>query len=137
VRAAVLHETLLKQWQNLIDNIATGDTSIFNKPVFPSGEVRGVGLHEAPRGFLSHWVVINKGKIKNYQAVVPSTWNSGPRNANDEPGPYESALVGTPIADPHKPLEVLRTVHSFDPCLACAIHLVDKEHTELVTVRAL
>ncbi len=137
VRAAVLHETLLNQWQNLIDNIATGDTKIFNKPEFPSGEVRGVGLHEAPRGLLSHWVVINKGKIKNYQAVVPSTWNSGPRNANDEPGPYEAALVGTPVANPQKPLEVLRTVHSFDPCLACAIHLVDKENKDIITVRAL
>jgi hydrogenase large subunit len=136
VRAAVLHETLQKQWQNLVDNIAAGDTKIFNKPEFPSGEVRGVGLHEAPRGLLSHWIVINKGKIKNYQAVVPSTWNSGPRNANDEPGPYEASLVGTPIADPEKPLEVLRTVHSFDPCLACAIHMVDKENREIITVRA-
>lgn len=137
VRAAVLHETLQKQWQNLIDNIAKGDSQIFNKPEFPSGEVRGVGLHEAPRGLLSHWVVINGGTIKNYQAVVPSTWNSGPRNAHDEPGPYEASLVGTPIADPEKPLEVLRTVHSFDPCLACAIHLVDKQNREIVKVRAL
>ena len=137
VRAAILHETLQKQWQNLIDNIAGGDTKTFNKPEFPTGEVRGVGLHEAPRGLLSHWVVIDKGKIKNYQAVVPSTWNSGPRNANDEPGPYEASLVGTPVADPQKPLEVLRTVHSFDPCLACAIHLVDKENKEIVKVRAL
>lgn len=136
IRAAVLHETLVKQWQNLIDNIATGDTKIFNKPEFPSGEVKGVGLHEAPRGLLSHWVIINKGKIKNYQAVVPSTWNSGPRNANDVPGPYEAALVGTPVADPEKPLEVLRTVHSFDPCLACAIHLVDTENRDIVTVKA-
>lgn len=136
VRAAVLHETLRQQWQNLIDNIAKGDSQIFNKPEFPSGEVRGVGLHEAPRGLLSHWVVIDGGKIKNYQAVVPSTWNSGPRNARDEPGPYEASLVGTPISDPEKPLEVLRTVHSFDPCLACAIHLVDKKNKEIVKVTA-
>ncbi|OGU14273.1 MAG: hydrogenase 2 large subunit [Geobacteraceae bacterium GWC2_53_11] len=134
IRTAVLHETLVKQWQNLIDNIATGDTAIFNKPSFPSGEVTGVGLHEAPRGLLSHWVAINKGIIKNYQAVVPSTWNSGPRNANDQPGPYEAALVGTPVADPERPLEVLRTVHSFDPCLACAIHLVDTQNRDIIKV---
>ncbi len=64
---------------------------------------------------LSHWIVIKGGKIANYQAVVPSTWNSGPRNFNDEPGPYEQSLVGTPVADPAKPLEVVRTIHSFDP----------------------
>jgi hydrogenase large subunit len=137
VRAAITYETLQKQWQALIDNIGTGDTKTFNRPEFPKGEVRGVGFHEAPRGVLSHWIVIREGKIKNYQAVVPSTWNSGPRNAEDAPGPYEASLVGTPIADPHKPLEVLRTVHSFDPCLACAIHVVDRENGEAVTVRAL
>jgi hydrogenase large subunit len=137
IRTAVLHETLVKQWQNLIDNIATGDTKIFNKPEFSGGEVKGVGLHEAPRGLLSHWVIISKGKIKNYQAVVPSTWNSGPRNANDQPGPYEAALFGTPVADPEKPLEVLRTVHSFDPCLACAIHLVDTKNNDIIRVKAL
>jgi len=136
VRAVVLYETLQKQWQALIDNIGKGDTKTFNKPEFPQGEIRGVGLHEAPRGVLSHWIVINGGKIKNYQAVVPSTWNSGPRNAQDAPGPYEASLVGTPVADPEKPLEVLRTVHSFDPCLACAIHMVDTENKEIVKVKA-
>ena len=136
VRAAVLNETLLKQWQALMDNIGKGDVGTFNQPVFPKQEIRGVGIHEAPRGVLSHWIVIEEGKIKNYQAVVPSTWNSGPRNAQDSPGPYEASLVGTPVADAEKPLEVLRTVHSFDPCLACAIHLLDKEHNEVVRVRA-
>ena len=137
VRAAVLHETLKKQWQALMDNIGKGDTWTFNKPEFPNGEVKGVGMHEAPRGVLSHWIVIKGGKIKNYQAVVPSTWNSGPRNGHDAPGPYEASLVGTPVADAEKPLEVLRTVHSFDPCLACAIHMVDRENKEIVQVRAL
>jgi hydrogenase large subunit len=137
VRAAVLYETLQKQWQALMDNIGKGDTRTFNKPEFPNGELKGVGLHEAPRGVLSHWIVIKGGKIKNYQAVVPSTWNSGPRNAQDAPGPYEASLVGTPVADAGKPLEVLRTVHSFDPCLACAIHMVDRENREIVKVRAL
>jgi hydrogenase large subunit len=136
VRTAVMHETLRQQWQNLMDNIGKEDTMTFNRPEFPSGEIRGVGFHEAPRGVLSHWVVIKGEKIRNYQAVVPSTWNSGPRNAQDQPGPYEASLVGTPLADPEKPLEVLRTVHSFDPCLACAIHLVDTENREIVKVRA-
>jgi len=137
VRAAVLYETLQKQWQALMDNIGKGDNGTFNKPEFPNGEIKGVGLHEAPRGVLSHWIVIKGGKIKNYQAVVPSTWNSGPRNAQDVPGPYEASLVGTPVADAERPLEVLRTVHSFDPCLACAIHMVDTENKEIVKVRAL
>jgi hydrogenase large subunit len=89
-------------------------------PQDPKGEIKGVGFHQAPRGTLSHWVVIEDAKIKNYQAVVPSTWNAGPRDANDEIGPYESSLMDNPVADPEKPLEVLRTVHSFDPCIACA-----------------
>ncbi len=137
IRCAVLHETITVQWQALIDNIGKGDTDTFNAPVFPSGEQRGVGFHEAPRGLLSHWIVIENGKIKNYQAVVPSTWNAGPRNNDDEPGPYEASLVGNPIADAELPLEVLRTVHSFDPCLACAIHLVDNKRTPLSKVKVL
>lgn len=135
VRCAVLQESLVQQWQYLMDNIGKGDYDTFNEPVFPKGEIKGVGFHEAPRGVLSHWVVIENGKIKNYQCVVPSTWNAGPRNGNDEMGPYEASLLGNPVADPEKPLEVLRTVHSFDPCLACAIHLLDPESQEIVKVR--
>ena len=137
VRCAVLYDSLLGQWQALMDNIGKGDYATFNQPVFPKGEQRGVGFHEAPRGVLSHWVVIQDGKIKNYQCVVPSIWNAGPRNSADAPGPYEASLVGNPVADPEKPLEVLRTVHSFDPCLACAIHLLDPESREIVTVRTM
>ncbi|VAX13487.1 Ni/Fe-hydrogenase 2 large subunit HybC [hydrothermal vent metagenome] len=137
VRCAVMLDTLHDQWQRLVDNVGTGDVDTFNAPVFPKGEIRGVGFHQAPRGALSHWVVIEDAKIKNYQAVVPSTWNAGPRDAKDEPGPYEVALLNTPIADPDKPLEVLRTVHSFDPCIACAIHMVDTEQQEIIKVKAL
>jgi hydrogenase large subunit len=136
VRCAVLYDSLKVQWQALIDNIASGDMTTFNKPVFPPGEQRGFGYHEAPRGALSHWIVIQDGRIKNYQAVVPSTWNAGPRNSEGALGPYEAALLGNPVADPEKPLEVLRTVHSFDPCLACAIHMVDTENNEIVRVKA-
>jgi hydrogenase large subunit len=134
VRAAVISELALQQWQRLAENIGKGDVAIFNPPTFPKGEVQGFGFHEAPRGTLSHWVVIDNGKIKNYQAVVPSTWNAGPRDEKGQKGPYEASLVGNPIADPEKPLEVLRTIHSFDPCLACAIHTLDVEGTELSKV---
>ena len=137
IRSAVLNDTLNNQWTALVNNIAKGDTTIFNEPVFPKGVQEGFGIHEAPRGILSHWIVIENGRIKNYQAVVPSTWNAGPRNDKDELGPYEASLLDNPIADPEKPLEVLRTLHSFDPCMACAIHLVDKEQNEVVRVRVL
>jgi hydrogenase large subunit len=137
VRCAVIYETLKNQWQLLMDNIASGDYDTFNRPEFPKGEVRGFGFHEAPRGVLSHWAVIRDGKIENYQAVVPSTWNAGPRDEQDAPGPYEASLMDNPVADPEKPLEVIRTVHSFDPCLACAIHMVDGEQQEIVRVKAL
>ena len=137
IRCAVLNDTLKDQWTALVTNIANGDVSTFNPPTFPKGEQTGFGYHEAPRGILSHWIVIENGRIKNYQAVVPSTWNAGPRNGEDELGPYEAALIGNPVKDPEKPLEILRTVHSFDPCLACAIHLVDKNNNEIVRVRAL
>ena len=120
-----------------MNNIGKGDTDIFNKPEFPKGEIRGVGFHEAPRGTLSHWIVINDGKIANYQAVVPTTWNASPRDEKDEPGPYEASLVGNPVADLEKPLEVLRTVHSFDPCMACAVHTLDPEGREISRVQVL
>jgi hydrogenase large subunit len=136
IRTAVLYDTLKQNYEMLLGNIASGDTAIYNKPVFPRGEQQGFGFHEAPRGTLSHWIVIKDGKIKNYQAVVPSTWNAGPRNQNDELGPYEASLLGNPIADAKRPLEVIRTVHSFDPCLACAIHLHDNRSDETVKVTA-
>jgi len=137
VRCAVLLESLENQWQLLMDNIAKGDFETFNPPEFPKGEQRGFGYHEAPRGVLSHWVVIKNGKIDNYQAVVPSTWNAGPRDHNDAMGPYEASLMDNPVADPELPLEVLRTVHSFDPCIACAIHMVDEKKRPIVQVKAL
>jgi hydrogenase large subunit len=137
VRTAVLAELGLKHWQLLVDNIGRGDTSSFVPPVFPKGEQRGFGFHEAPRGTLSHWVVIRDGKIANYQAVVPSTWNAGPRDDKGQPGPYEASLLGNPIADPVRPLEALRTIHSFDPCLACAVHTLDPEGRELARVKVL
>ncbi len=135
IRCAMLGELSLKHWGLLAENLGKGDVSTFNPPTFPKGEIRGVGFHEAPRGVLSHWCVIQDGAIKNYQAVVPSTWNAGPRDDKDQPGPYEASLVGNPIADPKLPLEALRTVHSFDPCLACAIHTHDADGAEVSQVK--
>jgi hydrogenase large subunit len=136
ISCAVQVDMLADQWQALVGNIAKGDVATFNKPEFPKGEQMGVGFHEAPRGVLSHWVVIADGKIKNYQCVVPSTWNACPRNEKDEPGPYEASLLGNPVADAELPLEVLRTVHSFDPCIACAIHATDVENGSTISIKA-
>ena len=123
----------------LINNIAKGDYRIHAnemwEPAEWPAEARGYGMHEAPRGALGHWIKIKDKKIFNYQAVVPSTWNASPRDAKGQRGPYEAALVGTPIADPNKPLEILRTIHSFDPCLACAVHVLDANGNEMVKVK--
>ena len=137
IRCRVIAHQALSHWEALLANIASGDTEIFTPFEFPRGEIQGFGFHEAPRGTLSHWCVIEDGKIKNYQCVVPSTWNAGPRDGADRMGPYEASLVGNPIADEERPLEVLRTIHSFDPCLACAIHTHDPEGNEKSKVRVL
>jgi hydrogenase large subunit len=84
-------------------------------------------MTEAPRGALAHWIVIKDKLIDNYQLVVPSTWNASPRDGNGNRSAYEESLIGTPIADPEQPLEILRTIHSFDPCLACAVHVYDEK----------
>jgi hydrogenase large subunit len=137
IRCAMLGELAQKHLQLLIDNIGKGDLSVHNPPEFPSGEQEGVGTHEAPRGTLSHWIVIKDGKIKNYQAVVPSTWNASPRDASGAHGPYEASLLHTPLARPEEPLEVLRTIHSFDPCMACACHTFDPSGQEIAKVKVL
>jgi hydrogenase large subunit len=137
IRAAILSELAQKHWQLLVDNIGKGDVATFNTPQFPKGTVTGVGTHEAPRGTLSHWVVVDDGKIANYQAVVPTTWNASPRDASGVAGPYEASLLHTPIADSEKPLEVLRTVHSYDPCMACACHTFDPEGKNIAKVKVL
>ncbi len=137
VRAHLMAELAESHWDRLVDNIGKGDLESFVEPVFPKGRQQGFGFHEAPRGVLSHWVVVEDGRIANYQAVVPSTWNAGPRDEKGQMGPYEASLVGNPVADPERPLELLRTVHSFDPCLACAIHTHDPEAGTTTKVMAL
>jgi [NiFe] hydrogenase large subunit/hydrogenase large subunit len=123
----------------LAANIKKGDLRIHNgekwEPSTWPQEAKGYGFHEAPRGALCHWIVIRDEKVANYQAVVPGTWNSSPRDGRGQRGPYEASLIGTPVADPNRPLEILRTVHSFDPCMACAVHLVDSQGNELIKVR--
>ena len=118
-------------YQQLLSNIKNGDTRMFNNekwdPETWPKEAKGVGLTEAPRGGLAHWIVIKDKKIDNYQLVVPSTWNASPRDAKGQRSAYEAALIGTPVKDPDQPLEILRTIHSFDPCLACAVHLYDEK----------
>jgi hydrogenase large subunit len=131
---------MMQVWyENLIANIKAGDVRTFNEKQWdPSSwpkEAKGVGTLEAPRGALGHWIVIRDGKIANYQAVVPSTWNAGPRDAHGQDGAYEAALKGHVLHDVKQPIEILRTIHSFDPCLACAVHVVGETGEELIRVK--
>jgi [NiFe] hydrogenase large subunit/hydrogenase large subunit len=115
-------------------DLRTHDNTKWDPASWPA-EASGAGFHEAPRGALGHWVQIRNGSIANYQCIVPSTWNAGPRDSTGQRGPYEEALLGTPVADPAKPVEILRTIHSFDPCLACGVHVHDARKRELAQVR--
>jgi hydrogenase large subunit len=132
---------MMQTWQNnLVANIKAGDTKTHNETLWdPStwpAQAKGVGFMEAPRGGLAHWIVIENGIIKNYQAVVPSTWNAGPRDQNGQPGAYEAALQDNhTLHDTQQPIEILRTIHSFDPCIACAVHVTDPEGEELIKVK--
>lgn len=130
----------LPAWQaDLVANLDSGDLAVADTskwdPASWPAEAQGVGLEEAPRGALGHWVVIKDQKIANYQLVVPSTWNGSPRDAQGRRGAWEEALIGTPVADPERPVEILRTVHSFDPCLACAVHVHDPSARPGIVVR--
>ncbi|MDR9435798.1 MAG: nickel-dependent hydrogenase large subunit [Thiohalophilus sp.] len=135
----IFADGMMGWYDQLVNNIRNGDVKTHNEKLWdPSTwpkEARGVGYTEAPRGALAHWIVIKDGKIDNYQAVVPSTWNAGPRDAQGQEGPYEAALKGHKLHDPNQPIEILRTIHSFDPCIACAVHVTDTEGDELVKVK--
>jgi len=156
VGAAALHSTLgriaaraietqvivdeMEDWVDaLAANMGAGDLRICDNdrwdPSTWPDECTGAGFHEAPRGALGHWVHIRDGRIANYQCVVPSTWNAGPRDAGQSRGPYEQAIIGTPVANPEQPLEILRTIHSFDPCMACGVHVVDTRGRRLAEVK--
>jgi hydrogenase large subunit len=135
----IIADAMQGWYDQLIANIKAGDVKTFNETSWePSSwpaTAKGVGLTEAPRGALAHWIVIKDGRIDNYQAVVPSTWNAGPRDAQGQDGPYEAALKGHHLYDPMQPIEILRTIHSFDPCIACAVHVTDPDGEELVKVK--
>ena len=136
----VLIARQLREWYNaLISNIKNGDLATFNpakwKPETWPAEARGFGYMEAPRGALGHWIRIKDERIENYQLVVPSTWNCSPRDVEGGKGPYEMSLTDNhPLVDPERPIEILRTIHSFDPCMACGVHVFDPEGRELVAV---
>ncbi len=130
----------MRQYTNeLIANIKAGDTACANvdkwEPKTWAKQARGHGIVEAPRGALGHWIVIEDTRIANYQCIVPTTWNASPRGQNGEIGAYEASLLDTPMAVAEQPLEILRTIHSFDPCLACATHVMSPDGRELTSVK--
>jgi len=135
----IIADAMSSWYDNLMGNIRGGDITTFNDALWEPGSwpsrAQGVGYTEAPRGALAHWIVIADGEIENYQAVVPSTWNAGPRDAEGQDGPYEAALTGHELSDTSQPLEILRTIHSFDPCIACAVHLLDEEREEQLQLK--
>jgi [NiFe] hydrogenase large subunit len=123
------------QWSNeILENVKAGKKETFTEYELPE-EAQGVGLWEAPRGALGHWVQIEGKRIANYQVITPTCWNISPRDAKGILGPIEQALIGTPVADPKRPLEILRVAHSFDPCLACTVHVIDPESNAVYKVR--
>ena len=119
---------------DLIENIKKGNTAVYNDYAIPD-KARGIGLWEAPRGALAHWIDVEGKRIKNYQCVVPTTWNIGPRDGKGVRGPVEEALIGVNVASAEKPLEVMRVVHSFDPCLACTVHVIHPESNRIMDFR--
>ncbi len=135
LESVLVAEWALEFYDQLIANIKNGDTRMAEQSKFdPSTWEKksiGVGYGEAPRGALAHWINIEDQKIANYQLVVPTTWNASPRDAKGQRSAYEAALLDTPVADPNQPVELLRTIHSFDPCMACSVHLYDEEGKHL------
>lgn len=133
IESEMMADVMMDWIDELAMNVAHGDLSTWTEFNFDSvaKDTKGIGLLEAPRGALGHWIKIKDGKVSNYQAVVPSTWNAAPRDYKGRMGAYESALIGTKVANPDQPLEILRTIHSFDPCIACAVHIVDTNGKEL------
>ena len=134
-------DEITRRVDELIASMASGDLQIHENsawdPANWPSDAQGWGHTEAPRGALGHFIRIENQKIANYQAVVPSTWNLSGRCEKGKLSPVEEALVGTPIADPKRPLEVLRTVHSFDPCIACGVHVIDPESNQVYDIKVL
>ena len=131
LQTKLISDNAITIFDSLVENIKTDDSTYTKFEIDSSKEYMGRFIGEVPRGTLSHWVRIKNGLIENYQAVVPTTWNAGPMDAKGTVGPYEASLVGLKLEDPTKPLEVLRVIHSFDPCMACSVHVIDMKGVEL------
>ncbi len=140
IETVLLARRLQVWYDKLVERIKNGDVRTFDNskwdPAKWPDKAQGYGYLDAPRGALGHWVQIENQKISRYQCVVPSTWNCSPRDAQGVPGPYEAALMDHhPLVDPERPLEILRTIHSFDPCMACGVHVLDATGREVTSVR--
>ena len=139
IEALYCSDLQVKQFDKLIATIKGGDSSTANienwDPATWPKEAKGVGFTEAPRGSLGHWIKIKDTKIENYQCVVPTTWNGSPRDGKGQIGAFEASLMNTPVAKADEPLEILRTIHSFDPCLACSTHVMSPDGQELTSVK--
>ncbi|MDD5385643.1 MAG: nickel-dependent hydrogenase large subunit [Sulfuricurvum sp.] len=137
IETSLMSDVMIDWIDELAKNVASGDKSTWTEFNFDvvSVSAKGRGMAEAPRGALGHWVSITDGKVANYQAVVPSTWNAAPRDHKGRLGAYEASLIGTKVANPEQPLEIIRTIHSFDPCIACAVHVVDTKGKELAVYK--
>ncbi|MFZ2890783.1 nickel-dependent hydrogenase large subunit, partial [Sulfuricurvum sp.] len=137
VETELMADVMVEWIDELTKNVLSGDKSTWTEFDFDAVSVsaKGRGMAEAPRGALGHWVRIEEGKVANYQAIVPSTWNAAPRDHKNRLGAYEASLIGTKVANPEQPLEIIRTIHSFDPCIACAVHVVDTKGKELAVYK--
>jgi [NiFe] hydrogenase large subunit len=123
------------EWSDeMLENLKNGKKETFTQYKLPE-RAQGVGLWEAPRGALGHWNQIENARLANYQVITPTCWNISPRDGKGVRGTIEQALIGTPVADPKRPLEILRVAHSFDPCLACTVHVIDPQSNEVYKVR--
>ncbi len=131
LESKVIADNALTAFHNLVENLKVDQTTCSPYVIDKNKEYKGLGIGEVPRGMLSHWVRIKNGVIENYQAVVPSTWNASPMDKNGKHGPYEANLLGLKIDDLTKPLEIIRIIHSFDPCIACAVHVMDVKGKEI------
>jgi quinone-reactive Ni/Fe-hydrogenase large subunit len=130
LQTVLVGQASLQTFDALLVNIQSDQSTYVKPEIDPDRVYEGYSMIEAPRGMLSHWIRIKDAKVENYQAVVPTTWNAGPVDANGKMGPYEASLIGLKLEDPTKPLEVIRIIHSFDPCMACSVHVMDyKKHT--------
>jgi len=131
LEAKVIADNAAEIFNNLVANLKVDDATFTSYKIDKTKEYKGRYIGNVPRGVLSHWVRVKNGVIENYQAVVPSTWNASPKDANGVRGPYEESLIGLPIADLAQPLEIIRVIHSFDPCIACAVHVMDTKGNEM------